>query len=166
MGVVHECHLLCFLNQGLSLSWNTPSRLGQLPRRFLSHHPRITTKSHLTQLLHMVSVNQIHALMLFTDQVFSLVKKVTFLNNGHLFVYVVTFIYLFCPFMWYYSNVPKRSLTRNNVTQIIHCIIELGFCFSCVIFYFCLFIYLLFLLFLNMATYSLVEAGQRKSERG
>lgn len=80
---------------GLSLSWISPSGLGQLSRRFLSHLPRIVIKSHLTQLFYMVSVDQIHALLLLTDQVFSLAKDVTFLNNGPLLVYVVTFIYLF-----------------------------------------------------------------------
>lgn len=149
-----------FLNQGLSLSSISPQRLGQLSSNFPSQLPSTvgknmsTTPSFLTWLLG-IEV---------TSSCFSLAPEATFLNSGHIFIYVVTFIY----------SVPECGVTpmlkeefgSEQRKVVIHCIMGLGCCSSCVIFFYFLIIYLFLSCCKNMSAYPLVATGQRKPEKG
>lgn len=88
-----------------------------------------------------------------------------FLNNGHIFIYVVTFIY----------SVPecggtpmlKEEFGSEQRKVVIHCIMGLGCCSSCVIFLFFGYLFIFYLvakIWVPTLWWQLVRGSQKKVE--
>lgn len=156
---------LVFLNQGLSLSRNSPRRLGQLSSDFLSQLPSTVDKSmcHHSQLLHVASGNWSHLCtlaqhMLHRPSLLPSPRGGILEQWSHF--YLCCDFYLFCPLMWWYSNVTKRSLVQSSETWSFIASWSWVAAPPCRLLSFdYLFI---FILLQNMTAYPLVAAGQRK----
>lgn len=172
LGVVQECHLLCVFESGYFTiqQLTTEARAAVQPVTSCLSSLALwiktcaATPSFFTWLLGIEFTSTCLPSTCFTNQVFSLAQEATFLNNGHIFIYAVTFIYS-VPECGGTPMLKEESASEQRIV-VIHCIMGLGCCSSCV-FFFKYFAYLfIFILLQNMTAYPLVANGQRKPEKG